>query len=239
MMAVEYGDLPFNEAITFFRDKLSLPSESWDEIWQEAHDHAFIIAGAIEEDLLESLRDAVDKAIADGMSLKAFQSQFIDIVQRAGWDYVGKPGWRSHVIYETNLRQSYNAGRYQQLQAIKETRPFWMYKHGNSESPRVIHLQWDTLTLHADDPWWRAHYPSNGWGCKCRVLAMNERDLQRLGLSVGKAPDNGMYDWVNKKTGEVHEVPVGIDPGFDYAPGAIKPSERLAQIREEKRNGRS
>lgn len=232
-MAVEYGALPFKEAIQFFRDKLSLPSESWDEIWQEAHDHSFIIAGAIEDDLIESLRDAVDKAIAEGISLKEFQAQFVEIVKKTGWDYNGTPSWRSHVIYETNLRQSYNAGRWQQLQAVKDTRPYWMYRHGDSENPRKLHLSWHTLVLPADDPWWREHYPSNGWGCKCKVFAVNDRDLQRLGLPVGTAPNDGTYDWVNKKTGEVHEIPLGIDPGFDYAPGAIKPSERLAQIRSE------
>jgi hypothetical protein len=26
-------------------------------------------------------------------------------------------------------------------------------------------------------------------------------------------------DWVNKRTGEVMKVPVGVDPGFAYNPG--------------------
>lgn len=36
------------------------------------------------------------------------------------------------------------------------------------------------------------------------------------------APDNGTYDWTDKKTGEVHTFPKGIDPFFDYAPGASR-----------------
>ncbi|MBQ4879318.1 hypothetical protein J8M21_19070 [Pseudoalteromonas luteoviolacea] len=114
---------------------------------------------------MESLRrEPVDETIAEGMSLKAFQSLFIDIAQTFGWDYKGRPGWRSHVNYKTNLRQSYNAGRYQQLQAVKETRPYWMYLHDNSETLRELHLSW-----------------------------------HQKGLSIGKAPDDGTYDWLDKK----------------------------------------
>jgi len=33
------------------------------------------------------------------------------------------------------------------------------------------------------------------------------------------APKKKTYEWVDKKTGEVHQVPVGIDPGWAYNPG--------------------
>ena len=38
--------LPFAQAIEFFRAKLDLPTDAWDDIWQEAHDRAFVVAGA-------------------------------------------------------------------------------------------------------------------------------------------------------------------------------------------------
>jgi hypothetical protein len=33
------------------------------------------------------------------------------------------------------------------------------------------------------------------------------------------APQIETYEWVNKSTGEVHQIPKGIDPGWDYHPG--------------------
>lgn len=33
------------------------------------------------------------------------------------------------------------------------------------------------------------------------------------------APKTESYDWIDKDTGEIHKVPVGIDPGWDYNPG--------------------
>ena len=41
------------------------------------------------------------------------------------------------------------------------------------------------------------------------------------------APKTDYYDWVDKDTGEVHKIPVGIDPGWDYNPGKAAWDEHL------------
>lgn len=225
-MAVRYGSLPFDDAITFFRRKLKTPAEAWDDVWQNAHNRAFMVAGVTHADMLNDFYRSVDKAISEGKSLKWFQSEFNNIKSKYGWEHNGQPAWRSQLIYETNIRQAYNAGREGQIQALKATRPYALYKHGDSETPRVLHLQWHNLVLPVDDPWWQTHSPQNGWGCKCKKFSLSERELKRRGLKVGKAPDNGTYTWLDKKTGEAHELPKGIDPGFDYTP---KNSSQLTQ----------
>jgi uncharacterized protein with gpF-like domain len=46
-------------------------------------------------------------------------------------------------------------------------------------------VEW--LILRADDPWWKTHYPPNGWGCQCTVHAVS---LQELRDKYGKdGPD--------------------------------------------------
>ncbi|WP_279488086.1 hypothetical protein [Aeromonas veronii] len=42
---VRYGSLPFAEAIAFFRQKLDMPSERWADVWRDAHNLAFMVAG--------------------------------------------------------------------------------------------------------------------------------------------------------------------------------------------------
>ena len=106
-------DLPFQEQIDFFRAKINMPTEAWDDIWQAAHDRAFVVAGAMKADLLDDLRQAVDKAITTGTTLETFRNDFREIVGKHGWQGwtgEGTPGgfaWRTKVIYETNLRSSY------------------------------------------------------------------------------------------------------------------------------------
>jgi len=222
--SVAYGSLPFKEQIAFFRNKKNVLTEHWTDLWQEQHDTGFMVAGANRIDLLADLRSAVDKAISDGTTLAEFRKDFDAIVARYGWSYNGGRNWRSRIIYETNLRTSYAAGRYQQLQALKGVRPFWRYRHSDSvQHPRPLHLAWNNLVLHADDPWWDRHYPPNGWGCQCTVEAMNARDLERLGKSgPDTAPTEILQDVLVGKNGPspmTVETPEGVDPGFGYAPG--------------------
>ncbi len=230
MPSAQYGSLPFEEAIKYFRQKLNVPTERWADVWGKAHDRAFMVAGAMKDDLLNDFRMAVDDAIANGRSISWFKREFKNIVARHGWSHTGNANWRSRVIYETNVRQSYNAGRYAQLQRF----PFWEYRHGDSIVPRPLHLSWDRLVLPKDDPWWAKHFPTNGYGCKCKVYGRSENEMQRRGLTPGNAPNDGTYEWTDTVTGEVFEMPRGIDPGFDYAPGSGVETRSLAQVAERK-----
>lgn len=224
MADVAYGSLPFAEQIAFFKRKLNLPTQSWTDIYRSEHDWAFVVAGANRDALLADFRTAVERAIEGGISLEKFRKDFDAIVAQHGWDYNGGRDWRSRVIYETNLNTSYAAGRYQQLQAA----PYWQYIHADWVThPRRQHQAWNGLVLARDDPFWRTHFPPNGWGCQCSVRGLWARDLQRLGK---KAPDTApQVQWVEREIGKnspngprLVQVPEGIDPGFEHAPGAAR-----------------
>ena len=228
MAGVAYGSVPFREQIEFFRRKLNLPTNAWTDILREEHDWAFVVAGANRDDLLSDFRAAVDRAIAGGVTLQQFRKDFDAIVARHGWDYNGGRNWRSRVIYETNLRTSYAAGRYAQLMALTSVRPYWQYVHSDAvQTPRPLHLAWNGLVLRFDDPWWQYHFGPNGWGCQCTVRALSDRDLARLGKDgPDQAPET---TWQEVTIGQrsptgphTVRVPNGIDPGFDYTPGAAR-----------------
>ena len=223
-MDAKSGSQYFQAAIDFFQEKVPVKGEAWDSLWQGQHATAFTVAGAMKDDQLCDLRQAVDKAISQGVSLADFRRQFKEIVAKHGWTgFTGegsKAGmaWRAKVIYDTNMRQAYNAGRWQQLQLFD----VWVYRHGDSRSPRPEHLAWNGLALSKDDPWWHTHSPMNGWGCKCWIEGYSKVRAKLKGIEIGQAPDDGTYEFVNKKTGEVLQVPKGIDPGFDYSVGDAK-----------------
>ncbi len=224
-MTIRYGNLPYREAIEFFRQKLNLPTTAWDDIFRSQHDHAFVVAGASKVSLLEEFRGAIDKAISQGTTLQEFRKDFDAIVTRHGWNYKGNRGWRSKVIYDTNLRSAINAAREQQFTEPEflKRHPYWMYRHSGAEHYRPEHKAWDGLVIRADDPWWETHSPQNGFGCRCSKFAVSERQLKKMGKAVpDTAPDNGTYEHVDKKSGEVHQLPKGIDYGWDYTPGRAR-----------------
>jgi hypothetical protein len=207
---------PFTEQLAFFRKKLNLPTEAWDDIERMAHDRAFIVAGAQGADLLEDLRGAVDGAIENGTGLGQFRKDFKRIVAERGWTgwtgegTKGGEAWRTKVIYQTNMATSYAAGRWKQLNdpELLKILPYWQYHHNDSVmTPRPLHVSWDGLTLPPTHPFWQTHFPPNGWGCMCWVTAVTKEKFM-LAVANGKGPANA------PTTTE------GIDKGFDYAPGA-------------------
>lgn len=226
-MPASPAQLPFKEAIDFYRAKLRLPSAGWTDIWQQQHSQAFVVAGANHDALVEDFYNAVRKAQEEGTGYAAFRKDFDTITAKHGWAYNGSPGWRSKVIYDTNITQAYNAGRYQQMQAVKHLRPYWEYRHTPGEHPRLMHLSWNGLILPADDPWWATHFPQNGWGCKCRVNSLSRLEAERSWSASGKSgPDQApAIEWEEKVVGKsgsqprTVRVPKGIDPGFAYNPG--------------------
>ncbi|RUS64880.1 hypothetical protein EGN72_02495 [Pseudorhodobacter sp. E13] len=213
---------PFAEQVAAFRLRLGdlTPTAEWDDIQRTQHDRAFMVAGAMKADLLADLGAAVDKAILQGTTLETFRRDFREIVERHGWHgwkgegTKGGEAWRTKVIYKTNMRTTYAAGRMAQL--VAGNFKLWVYRHGGSLDPRIEHLGWDGLILPPDHPFWATHAPPNGWGCSCYIVGA--RTLAGA-VRVGGKPGLVLPEtWAAPvpKTG----APAGIDKGWDYAPGA-------------------
>jgi hypothetical protein len=216
-------NVPFQEQVDFLKQKLDLPTAHWDDILTSAHDRGFIVAGAAKADLLADFHTAINQAVADGKSIGWFKNQFESIVQKHGWegwtgsDTAAGRDWRARVIYNTNIRSSYAAGRYAQLTDpdLLQTRPYWKYIHNDTVAhPRPLHQSWNGLVLPHDDPFWSQHFPPNGFGCRCRIAAVRAKDYQGH-----PAPDDGEYTKIDRN-GVAHTLPKGVDYGWGYTPGA-------------------
>ncbi|HPN01707.1 MAG TPA: PBECR2 nuclease fold domain-containing protein [Methylotenera sp.] len=226
-MAVNPTQLPFKEAIAFYRDKIKLPTSGWTDIWEEQHSKAFVVAGAQSDALLEDFYNALQDAKQNGGGYADFKERFGQIVDKHGWSYNGTPGWRSRITYDTNITQAYSAGRYVQMREVKHLRPYWQYEHTSIEHPRLEHKSWDGIILPADDAWFDTHMPQNGWGCKCRIHSLSSYEAEQAWMAKGNTgPDEApKIIWEDKIVGKngsnprVVSTPEGIDPGFAYNPG--------------------
>lgn len=174
----------FEEQIAAFALRLNLVgTERYDDLRAEEHYRAFTVAGAMKADLLADLHEAVRKAVVDGGTIQDFRKDFDRIVERRGWTgWTGEgtklgEAWRTRVIYQTNTRKAYSAGRYAQLTdpEMLARRPYWRWVHsGLAKDPRPEHLAWHGMTLRHDDPFWQTHFPPRippDYGCSCRVVA--------------------------------------------------------------------
>ncbi|MBO2656171.1 minor capsid protein [Shewanella algae] len=224
--------VPFQEAIEQFRRKVNIPSKAWDDMLGQPHAKGFAVAGATKMALLGDLHQAMDDGLEKGTSLSQFRRDFDKIVTSHGWQYKGTRAWRTRVIFDTNRKSSYAAGRWEQYQRAKQTRPYLVYQTAGDSRVREEHEKWDDLVLPVDDPFWDTHYPPNDYGCRCTTRSASESDLRRAGLSVSTPPDIEMEPRVNTTTGEVYpDTPKGIGTGWGYNVGKawLGPDNSLGQ----------
>lgn len=210
------------DQISYLRDKLRLPTKTWTDIWGAMHARAFVVAGATSDALLADFHQAVTAAITEGKTLADFRKDFDRVVAAHGWTHKGSAGWRSKVIYQTNLRTAWSAGRWAEAQRVKADRPYLRYVAVLDTRTRPQHREWNGTLLSIDDDWWKTHMPPNGWNCRCTVQTLSARDIERWGLKVSaEAP---AVEWTAERIrsgGETITVttPKGIDPGFAYNAG--------------------
>jgi uncharacterized protein with gpF-like domain len=117
---------------------------------------------------------------------------------------------RLRTIFQTNMRSAFAAGQWERIQRTKAALPFLLYVRTASVEPRPEHLRWAGIILPADDPFWRTHFPPNGWQCKCAVRQVSKfeaRDKLRQDGYTDQAPALGERTFVNRRTGEVVRVP--------------------------------
>lgn len=225
------------EAIAFFRKKGLATSYNWKDVWQEEHAIAFTVAKAMRIDILEDIREAVDGALAKGITFSEFQKNLAPVLQAKGWwgkrDMVDpKTGEtisaqlgstrRLRTIFDTNLRMARSAGRWEQIQRVKATRPYLRYMAVLDGRTRDTHRRWHGTVLPVDHAFWKTHYPPNGWHCRCIIQQLSERDLNRYGYEVSNGPTIDPRPWTNNRTGEILQVPTGISPGFAYNVGEAR-----------------
>ena len=207
MAQVELKPLPFDEAIEFFNAKdYKLSPNSWRDVWAEEHVHAFTVARVTRVDILEDIRQEVQKALEQGTSLGKFKAALSEVLQRKGW--LGREGiapWRLQTIYRTNLQSAYQAGRYKQMLEVATTRPWWMYDAVNDSRTRPSHLAHDGVVRHFMHPFWDTWYPPNGFNCRCTVRALSDTEMKRRGIK--------------EETAGTSLTP---DEGFSYNPGLVR-----------------
>lgn len=235
-------DNPFGlrpeEALQWFREKGYRLTFDWRDMWAEAHARAFTVAKATQLDMLADLRAAVDRAIAAGESRGQFRQQLRPVLQQKGWwgeaeqvdPVTGErrvvqlgSARRLDTILGTNRRQAMAAARWERIERTAKARPYLRYVCTLDGRERAEHRAWHGIILPWDDPWWDKHYPPNGWGCRCTVMQLSDGDLRRYGLTVTeRAPRVREEAWANERTGQIVQVPRGVDPGFDYHPGKAR-----------------
>ena len=231
--------LPPAEALAYMRarDRLT-QTYSWMDLLRDEHAQQFTVSRLARLDLLQAIRDQITKSVGGDLTRRDFDTSVSALLAKAGWwgeKTVLDPATgeavtttfdpaRLKLIFDVNTRMAWSAGQWERVQRNQRTHPYIRYVTKGDERVRESHAAWHNLVLPVSDPFWQTHWPPNGWRCRCRVVAISKASFDGGTAPDGKpfkttAPDLGTREWTNTRTGEVQDVPRGIDPGFDYNPG--------------------
>ena len=239
------------DAIEYLESKELRVNWNWHDTWQEAHDRAFVIAKMTRHRLLSQSRKHVVDFLAEGKTIEAAAGELATTLRKAGWwgrRVVVSPAGGAEIvqlgsmhriktILRTNMNTAYGAGRYHRQQETADSRPYWQYLAIRDGATRRSHKALHSQTFRADDPFWEANYPPNGFNCRCRVRSLTERQVRRRGIRVNTDTEVEAFNErvsVDKRTGELIERPAKRtswkdpeggrrefkpDPGWSYNPG--------------------
>ena len=199
------GPVP-KDALDYWRAKDLRVGFDHRDVWGDEHAHAFTVAKMTQLDLLQTTRDSLDAALAEGQTFREWSNAIRPEMQRRGWwgiedridprtgetrqVQLGSPH-RLKTIYRSNMRSARAAGQWQRIQRTKASQPYLVYQLGPSEEHREEHVALQGLTLPVDADEWNTIYPPNGYGCKCWVEQISRAtrdDYQANGVPDALAP---------------------------------------------------
>lgn len=230
------------------RGKELAPSFSHLDVWNEEHSKAFTVAKSAGFDILKDLHGSLAAAMANGEPLKSWAKRIRPALEEKGWwgrkDVVDPDTGevvnaqlgstrRLQVIFDANMRVSYAAGHWAQFERTKARRPILRYVAVRDGVTRPEHAARHGMCAAVDDPVWDYWGTPCGYGCRCTLQSLTQRDYDRLDDDEKKRPPPEEWrEFINRRTGEVTRLPKGIDPGWGYNPG--KAGARAASAAAEK-----
>jgi len=226
--SVELKNLPMEEAIEYWQDKVPLSNEEFAQLAEDARAKAFFMSGLTEQSIVAQVMGEMAKALTDGITYEEFKKNVAPVLEKAGWEE--ERPWRLRTSVYTNVLTAYSVGRYKQMQApaVLKARPFWEYLAVIDSQTRPTHAALDGKVFAASDPIWDSIYPPNGFLCRCTVRTRSQSDLDRDGTKVEKGSD------VLGKMAEVDGKSVVVQPDKGWNSNVAKAHWGDELVRQQK-----
>lgn len=221
-MAVDFDNLPFDEAIDQSADRLDLDRPTFDALTREAKARAFTLAFVSAVDAIVAVHSAHQAALAEGLTLHEFRERLPQMLETRGWH--GERPWHADLVFRQQGMMSYAAGRFAQMRDAGIAH--WKYSALMDGRTRPTHAALDGKVFAMDD---RRYYPPWDFGCRCIAEPVFDDELPDeevvrsdglVGRRVGSDPVTGE---------EIHMPPTGRR--FEWDPEAFgTASSRLAGV---------
>ncbi|WP_253702936.1 phage minor head protein [Treponema denticola] len=180
--------LPFEEAIDFFKGKVSLTKEEWEDLEPKLRFRAFTVARLAEADHIEMLRGRLLHAIEKG---EHFTETWKDV--KAFTEEADQPFSARYfeTVYRTNIQSTYNAGRLMQYQ--NNMPPAWellFIEDGRTSDicRGLASIAGNGKALAASHSFWSTYgFPPYHFNCRTTFRAVYDYEIGR-GMEIENVP---------------------------------------------------
>lgn len=209
--------LPMQEALDYWKSKVQLSPKQFYTLADQYKVRAFTVSKLARADMMGEIFQSIRKVIENGTSFDAWKKAYQPLWEENGW--TGKSAWLVDNIFRTNVQTAYNVGRYKQMMDVADARPYWQYSAVNDSRTRPTHRALHGRVYRADSPFWDTFYPPNGFRCRCKVMTLSARQVEKLGLEVREG--NGLGELIEPigPNGPEPARPLMPDKGFEGNPG--------------------
>ncbi len=218
----------YEAAIASFRKRVPMPDYAWDALEEEARQYAFKVSGVTQAEMVSEVYEAIDKAIAEGTTLKDFTEQ-IGATLTEAWGH--EDAFRVETIFRTNVQTAYSAGRTEMYSrpAVKEAAPFLRYDDIDDDRECDTCGDWHGTILAQDDPAWEDHTPPLHFNCRCQLTPLSQDEADEEGVAE-EAPDREADDGFGAPVRQLDEWEPDLSQYPDEVADVLQ--ETLAQAPE-------
>ena len=241
MIGISFFDEP-TDVIEHIKKKKNEIHFDYDEISHEAHLRTFTVAKITNLDLLNDIHESLIKAAKNGENFETWKANITPVLQKYGW--IGKEvevknpktgeikkinvgARRLKTIFETNIRTAYAKAKFDSQMA--SSKKYFRYTAVLDGRTRAEHRAMHGIILPKEDKFWKTNYPPNGWGCRCKVVALDDEDLKRFSakpLKSSKGLENiSSKDFAYNFGDEIKQIltqKAKSKKGLDYYKQALK-----------------
>jgi len=186
------------DAIRFFRSKGFAITWDWQQQLKVNHATTFTVSKAMRMDILQDIREMLQKALDDGITYQQFLEELEPRLRAKGWwgrrevttetgkqvVQLGSPH-RLALIYRQNTQSALNAGRFKAFLDNADKRPFLMYVAVRDDRTTAICKSLDGQVRPVGDPFWNTYAPPNHFGCRSRLRPLTAKQAEKF-IKSGK-----------------------------------------------------
>lgn len=179
-----FFNMPFDEAIAFFKAKKLVTPEEFDALVEANRRNAFIARKLLNETLVKLARTELQRSIDQGGSFKDFAAKI-----RAGEALLGttpsNPGY-IQTLFRTNVLTAYSAGKHDQgmQPSVLEARPLWLFRATGDTRTRGSHQAMHNKAFFKTSPFAERARTPLYYNCRCSLVSISEETANERGIEI-------------------------------------------------------